>query len=98
MNTVDKPLFADTDSFALCFSGEAANARIVHGWSNLASVFFDEVVGGCLATADANEEWVQWSRDLNDPDEWTLDEERTPYSFHADIGEISHVTIYRLSA
>jgi hypothetical protein len=104
MNTATAPHpVLQSASFVLAFTGEGAAAYIVHGgWEALLAHFAQETIGspvGDLAsrTHPNHSEWCLWLESLNDLDEWSGDESSQPYCFSSEVGEISHVAIYRLS-
>jgi hypothetical protein len=105
MNTTTAPHTAlQAASFVIAFTGEGAACYVVHGgWDAMLARFAQETIGspmGDLAsrTHPNHSEWCMWLESLNDLDEWSTDEGNQPYSFSSEVGEISHVAIYRLSA
>ncbi|NVM87594.1 selenocysteine lyase/cysteine desulfurase [Variovorax sp. SG517] len=89
-------------SFALAFSGEGAATYVVHGWNALLRRFASETIDYTGAIVDAPEainraEREEWLAMFSDPDQWTTDEDGVAYHFTSDVGEISQVSIYRLS-
>ncbi|WP_298702601.1 hypothetical protein [uncultured Variovorax sp.] len=89
-------------SFVLAFSGEGAAAYVVHGWNALLRRFASETIDYTGAIVDDPEaanrdEWEEWLAMFSDPDQWIADEDGVAYHFASDVGEISHVSIHRLS-
>jgi hypothetical protein len=105
MNTTTAPHAAlQAASFVIAFTGEGAACYVVHGgWEAMLARFAQETIGspaGDLAsrTHPNHSEWCMWLESLHDLDEWSTDEGNQPYSFNSEVGEISHVAVYRLSA
>lgn len=104
MNTATAPHPAlQSASFVLAFTGEGAAAYVVHGgWDALLARFAQETIGHTPAdmasrTHPNHSEWCCWLEHLHDLDEWSADEGNQPYCLSSEVGEISHVAIYRLS-
>jgi hypothetical protein len=104
MNTATAPHSAlQSASFVIAFTGEGAACHVVHGgWQAMLERFAAETIGSTAEklaepTHPNAEEWGLWLNSLSDLDEWSTDEGNLPYCFTSEVGEISHVAIYRLS-
>lgn len=88
-------------AFTLAFTGEGAAAFVVTGgWPAMTARYRMEVFGiGAGEPIPNTDEWQGTLENLADLDEcWVNDEDGIPLYFHQEIGEISQVTIYRLSS
>lgn len=89
-------------SFVIAFTGEGAAAYVVHGgWEAMLSRFAQETIGSpavdlAARTHPNHSEWCMWLESFHDLDEWSTDEGNAPFCFTSEVGEISHVSVYRL--
>ena len=75
-------------------SGESYSAEVVAGPALLEKVL--ETMFGTIEDSSP-EEHEYWKATLEDPDEWSSDEDCGPTYFRQDIGEIDHLEIYRIT-
>lgn len=80
--------------YAVVFSGEGANAHVVEGWGSTLALVRHEMWMDGEAPAG---EWAEWLAAFDDEDKWDNDEGGRPYRFDDEVGECSHLTIYRLA-
>ena len=80
--------------YAVVISGEGANAQVVEGWGSVLALVRHEMWMDGEAPAD---EWAEWLATFEDEDKWTNDEGGDPFRFDNEVGECSHLTIYRLA-
>ncbi|MES2685717.1 MAG: hypothetical protein V4706_02785 [Pseudomonadota bacterium] len=88
-------------AFSIVFHGEGAHAFIVTGgWPAMLRRYRLETMGSeTLTSALDIEIWQAELERFADLDEnWTRDESQDPFCFHQQVGEITNVAVYRLTA
>lgn len=86
-----------TVTHVIAFGGEGADVLLCRGDDDFEDQFFTAITGDEQWTDDGyTKEIAMWRKLLADEDEWSLDEERRKFKFYAEIGEISHVNVYRV--
>ena len=83
--------------YLIVFSGEGAGNFLCSGWEEMRKRLLAEM--GVREEGGSDEEsdhWFWTQNGIDDPDNWNHDEDRLPVRFEREVGEISHVSIYRL--